>query len=668
MATTVNAPTYLELLHGVDVTPSDGQLVRAGPVEALLLAGDLRYVRRGGTELARRIQVAVRSEAWDTVPGRRENERLDQRADSFRATFDSFHRHGELEFRWRGTIDGAPDGTITYSMEGVAERDCRYRRIGLCVLHPTDVFAGSQFSAGSPSSETAGELPASVGPQRFDGDSFPPLFDAFEWIRMVSRDGVAVDFTFEGDLFEMEDQRNWTDASFKTYGANPPARVEPWELRRGTELRQRVTISSESTERPAAPSARPLTVTLGSRAVGRIPALGVALAAEDSEHDRRQIELLRELGLRHLRVDLHLGRDSWPTELERGRTLAGGLGCELELAVFARDALELDRLTPRLANGTSPAVARLLVYAEDAEVTPAELVAHARTTLGSSIGDAPVGGGTNVYFAELNRKAAFPPSFEVLAYPVTPQVHSDDDLSLVETPLAQADTVTSARLLAPHASIAVTPITLKPRFNPDAPDPGDAPATAGALPETVDARQMALINAAWTLASVGRLGRAGAGSATYFETVGWRGLLEPDPLPPREAPFPSAPGMLFPIYHVLAELAPLSGLELLECHSPDPLELEAIQIAAPPWTLALVANLTPRGTMIELGPAGQHPEIRRLNADTIRRHLFATDGLRDRWDTLDRGGSGTLELELSGYEVSVLRWRSTSPHAYGATS
>ena len=657
MATATTAPTYLELLHGVNVAPSDGQRVHAGPVEALLVAGDLRYVRRGGTELARRIQVAVRSEAWDTVPGRRENERLNQRADSFRATFDSLHRDGELEFRWRCTIDGAPDGTITYSMDGIAERDCRYRRIGLCVLHPTDVFAGRPFSAGSPSSETAGELPASVGPQRFDGDTFPPLFDAFDWIRMVSRGGAAVEFTFEGDLFEMEDQRNWTDASFKTYSRNPPTRAEPWELRRGTELRQRVTISSESTDPPPAPLGRPLMVTLGSCVVGRLPALGVALASDTAVHDPDQIDLLRGLGLRHLRVDLHLGTDSWPAELERGRTVARELGCELELAVFAREARELDGLTPQLGIGAGPGVARVLVYAEDAEVTPSELVAHARMSLGSSIADAPVGGGSNLYFAELNREPAFPPSFEVLAYPVTPQVHSDDDLSLVETPPAQADTVTSARLLAPHASIAVTPITLKPRFNPDAPDPGDAPATAGALPDNVDARQMALINAAWTLASVGRLGEAGAGSATYFETVGWRGLLEPDPLPSREAPFPSVPGMLFPVYHVLAELAPLSGLELLECHSSDPLGIGAIQITAPPWVLVLVANLTPRGTMIELGPAGADPAIRRLNADTLRRHLFATDGLRDRWDPLDGDGAGTLELELSGYEVSVLRWR-----------
>lgn len=646
--------TDWELLHGVDAPPVEGRRVRAGPVEALLLEGDLRYVRRGETELVRRIQVAVRSADWGTVPGVRSDERLEQGADTFHVSFDSVHRHGELEFRWECTIDGAADGTITYTIDGVADRDFSYRRIGLCVLHPSEVFAGAPFTAGSSSGQTAGDLPASVGPQLFDGENFPPLFGAFDRLRMTGRGGVEVEFEFEGDVFEMEDQRNWTDASFKTYSQNPLARPEPWRLTVGARLRQRVTIASSG---GVAATARPRTVTVGDSTVGRVPAVGVALGP--TPPGPREIELLRELGLRHLRVDLHLGSGSWLEELERGRALAGRLGCELELAVFAREAWELGNLAPELGIDGGPGIARLLVYGEEAEVTPAALVGQARASLGSSIADAPVGGGTNVYFAELNREAVFPPSFDVLAYPVTPQVHSDDDVSLMETPLAQADTVTSARLLAPHASIAVTPITLKPRFNPDAPDEDNALTTPASLPDNVDARQMALIAAAWTLASVGQLGEAGATSATYFETVGWRGLLEPDPPPPREAAFPAVPGMLFPVYRVLAELAPRSGLEMLECRSSHPLEVEAIQIAEPPWVVVLVANLTPRRTKVELGPIGANPTIRRLNADTVRRHLLATDGLRDRWDSLG-GGSGAMELELSGFEISVLRWRGPS--------
>ena len=35
--------------------------------------------------------------------------------------------------------------------------------------------------------------------------------------------GGEIVIRFEGDLFEMEDQRNWTDASYKTYST--PLRI-----------------------------------------------------------------------------------------------------------------------------------------------------------------------------------------------------------------------------------------------------------------------------------------------------------------------------------------------------------------------------------------------------------------------------------------------------------
>jgi hypothetical protein len=575
----------------------------------------------------------------------RSDERLEQREDSFSAGFESLHRDGELVYRWRCTIEGAPDGTITYAMDGVAERDFPYRRIGLCVLHPTEVFAGAAFEASSSASRSAGKLPASVGPQCFDGETFPPLFDAFDRLRMTSGDDLAVEFAFQGDVFEMEDQRNWTDASFKTYSRSPMTRAEPWQLSAGTELRQRVTVSSDGAPSSPRVSRSPF-VSLGDAVIGRVPAIGVALESDGLAHGAREIEALRELRLAHLRVDLHLTRERWRAELDRGAALALELGCALELAVFAdADPAAFEVLAAAL--GDAPPVARVLVLAEDAEVTPPGLVDAAHTALG----DVPVGGGTNVYFAELNRVDAFPRSFDAVAYPVTPQVHSDDDLSLVETPVAQADTVRRARLLAPSAAISVTPITLKPRYNPDAPDASTPP---GELPANVDVRQMALITAAWVMASVHRLGEAGAASATYFETIGWRGLLEPDPLPPRDAPFPSVSGMLFPVYHLLAELAPLSGLELLECTSSEPLTVEAMQMASAQSRLVLVANLTPRPQRAGLSMIGRDAVIRRLNVEAVRRHLGESS--REGWERAKIGDGGRLELDLSGYEISILRW------------
>ena len=53
---------------------------------------------------------------------------------------------------------------------------------------------------------------------------------------------------FEGDLWEMEDQRNWTDASYKTYST--PLRLPyPVEIQEGDRVWQRVTIEARGGER-----------------------------------------------------------------------------------------------------------------------------------------------------------------------------------------------------------------------------------------------------------------------------------------------------------------------------------------------------------------------------------------------------------------------------------
>ena len=48
--------------------------------------------------------------------------------------------------------------------------------------------------------------------------------------------------TMRGDIFEMEDQRNWSDASFKTY-CTPLALPFPVEIDAGTAVTQEVCIS-----------------------------------------------------------------------------------------------------------------------------------------------------------------------------------------------------------------------------------------------------------------------------------------------------------------------------------------------------------------------------------------------------------------------------------------
>ena len=67
----------------------------------------------------------------------------------------------------------------------------------------------------------------------------------FQDIRALSHEvtpGTWVTCTMEGDTFEMEDQRNWSDASYKTY-VRPLARPWPYTLPKGEKVPQAVRLA-----------------------------------------------------------------------------------------------------------------------------------------------------------------------------------------------------------------------------------------------------------------------------------------------------------------------------------------------------------------------------------------------------------------------------------------
>src|SRR5437016_10713906 len=112
------------------------QSLRAGPLTLVFEEGDLRYIRLGDREILRRVYVAVRDRNWATVPATLSNLRVERRADSFRISYEVENRQGEIDFVWKGTIIGDPEGTVHFSMDGEARSTFRRNRIGFCVLHP----------------------------------------------------------------------------------------------------------------------------------------------------------------------------------------------------------------------------------------------------------------------------------------------------------------------------------------------------------------------------------------------------------------------------------------------------------------------------------------------------------------------------------------------------
>jgi len=638
----VREPSRFEIWYGRGEPPVETRELRAGPLVARLEGIDLRYIRIGGVEAVRRLFVAVRDASWGTIPPQVSDMKVEAYADSFRVAFEAFHEAGELRFRWRGELAGGADGTLDCRLDGVAESDFEYNRIGFCVLHPRE-NAGRPYRAGTPDGELTGTLPELIGAQRFEDGKIWPLFPSYDRIDIELEDGLWARFEFEGDLFEMEDQRNWTDASFKTY-STPITLGWPHRVSAGQEIRQRVRLTFEGKAKEAAEPGGPIRIELGDRTGGRLPALGLGTASHGAPLSRREVELLQALRLDHVRADVHPGEEDWQAELRRAIDDSRALDVPLELALFLGDGPE-EQLEAVAEAVEGAYVVRFLVFKDGEVVTGPRWVRLARERLGEAFLAATFAGGTDQWFTELNRERPDLNGLDAVAYSVNATVHADDDTSVMETPTAQGDTVRSARALSNGLPVLVGPVTIRPRLWPF------GSYGSGELPFQVDTRQCSLFGAAWTLASAKHLAEAGAGAVTYFETTGWRGTVETKAGPPRPDLFPSRAGTAFPLYHVLADLAEWKEGDIVEAGSSAPLAVEALGVRGRDGLHILLANLTASAESCTVGPLpAKRLSIRRLDETTAAAAGERPEEFREQREAVE-APAGHLTLELAPYAV-----------------
>ena len=643
----------LRLLHGSAAPFPELQTLRAGPVTMLLDGVDLRYLRLGDTELVRRVYVAVRDVDWDTVPATVSGLEVEQADASFRVEFDARHARRDIDFAWHGTITGDESGRVGVVLDGRAQDILAYNRIGICVHHPWRETKGARFRARTPDGELEGTFPDEIGVQAFVDGAYNALFPAYDRLEVELPAGGRLLLEFEGDLWETEDHRNWTDANFKTY-STPIALGRPAPLQAGQELRQRLVITPFDVPAGAAGEA-PVRLTVRGSTGTRVPPVGLGQDRDRHVPDAHERELLRVLSPAHLRAEVRFGHEGWRQGLAVAQETAATIGSRLEVSLHLVEdqAGELPALAAALAQG--PPVARVLVINGDsrtatpAETTRAGLMELVREALGNELPDAAFVGGTEIYFTEVNRTRPELGTWDGICYSITPQIHAFTDTDVVENLDAQAETVRSARAIAGDKAVVVSPITLRRRvnFHAAADPPPDVP---GELPDSVDVRQSSLLGAAWTAGSLKYVAEAGASSVTYYETTGWRGVVERAAGSELPDTFRSSPGEAFPAYHPLADAVEWAGAEVLACESSDVLAAVGFAVRAEDGgTCLLVANLAPRRQEVVVAPATGGVTLRRLNESTAME--AGADPAAFRRHSEGREAAGELALTLDPYEV-----------------
>src|SRR5262249_34857304 len=136
---------------------------------------------------------------------------------------------------WSAEIIVSADGGLRFSARAAPETDFVTNRTGFVILHPLARVAGCPVDVvHTDGTQRRARFPALVDPEQC-------FFD----IRALSHEaapGVWATCTMEGDAWEMEDHRNWLDASFKTY-VRPLALPHPYVIPGGSTVEQSVTLA-----------------------------------------------------------------------------------------------------------------------------------------------------------------------------------------------------------------------------------------------------------------------------------------------------------------------------------------------------------------------------------------------------------------------------------------
>ncbi|MBN9608646.1 MAG: hypothetical protein BGO26_01225 [Actinobacteria bacterium 69-20] len=492
--------------------------LRVGPLSAVLDGVELRWICYNDCEVLRGIYGSVRDDAWRTIPPKVKTAEIQQTSDRIDVRFRVDHSAEGIGFGWRGHVALTASGIVQYRFHGVAHRTFARNRIGLCVLHPISL-------AGTPVTITSvsGNRRAATFPEEIDPGS--PFLD-IAMMRWANHQMVAT-LEFVGDAFETEDQRNWADASYKTF-CTPLALPHPVTIAAGTRVAQGVTLRVKPinalTKRPRLARSRPAStdvVSFDLAATRPMPELGTCLAPGHERLTDAQVAALAELGFSSLRVVVDLSWRGWQDRLLAAASVASRVGSRLAVElVMDVGHVKLAEFVRLIGSLDTPPV-HCLVFPADGYATSASDVEHLRETVNASGQSLLVGGGSRASFAELNRAALPLEMLDLIGCPIASLVHAVDDATAMENIEALAHVVRGCLRASNGRPVIVGPVTLRPRYNAY----GLQRASLGPESDSdrLDPRQQAPFAATWTLAAVSELVTASA--VILHEVSGPAGLL-----------------------------------------------------------------------------------------------------------------------------------------------
>lgn len=673
-------------MFGTDEPVPAAKILRAGPLTTVFDQGALRAIKISGKEAIRQIAFVVRDRNWGTYSPILENVKIGQGPNMFEVSYDAICQDGVQTLRYSATIKGKADGSLLFEAVGKAVTDFLTNRTGFVVLHPLDGVAGAPVEL----LHTDGSI---------EQTSFPEIIDPacpFQDLRALTHQvwpGVKITCRMEGDIFETEDHRNWTDASFKTY-VRPLALPWPYSLNAGetTEQAVRLSLNGKAPDVRSPGGIQPVTLRLGDEA-GVIPAIGLSLPPEHDRAILQAVEPVKKLAPQFLvcPFDSRIA-DGAPRGLPgpqmstfplddpkqggRGAVMAmfkrmgevTGAELMLEAVLACRDGAGRPSADETIMRRD---LERIREAAKDADVTFDGLAvstsADLKCTLPGSVWppspdaasiyqaarDAfpgiPIGGGMFSFFTELNRKRPPTDHLDFVCHTTCPIVHAADDVSVMETLEALPHIIKSTRAMIGGLPYRIGPSTIGARDNPYGAGTTPNPQNGRLALARMDPRQRGLLGAAWNLGYIAHMARGQVEAVALSAPIGEFGVIYTR-MDYAQPWYDERDGGVYPVYRVLKGMAAAAGKPMVATDLADPTVIQAVAYRDLGKTVIWLANLTgePQEVIID-GADNREGRLAKMDLDSFISATAGTEDLeayRTPIGLLDLGAYAVMRIEL----------------------
>jgi len=320
---------------------------------------------------------------------------------------------GALVASTKVTLSAGNTFSVDYELNGLAEYSVN--RWGICFCLNTADWMGASVSA----SGNNYSLSPDISPQLVVDGVIKGLFPASNEVKFSATDQRYISAVSSGRALEAEDQRNWTDNTYKIYSGSL-SEPRPFITSAGSSWKQSIEFEVGISKRTSADPTKILV-----REIEALPSIGLQFNTDSllTPDDLEKALILLEID--HLRIN-----EEALTPQKIATTASSGLILETALLSPNKDEVlkaEVLQLSQRV-----PAGSRLLIQRESREVVEASDLPK-NDSLNTYIP------GTDAYLVDLHReKFQFADS---VSYSMAPTVHSTDTETIFKTLSTQRESI-----------------------------------------------------------------------------------------------------------------------------------------------------------------------------------------------------------------------------------